>query len=319
MHKKFEIRKDTYSVDVLIMASSRPDLLKRTVDAFQKNVVCNNTKLRWLIHEDFVYPQESKKVVEMVSQWVNPKFDVIEYSLPKIGVGMAMDKMFTEHVKSDFLFYMQDDWEFERPIDLDRIVWTMKYHDKINCVTFNKRVNNANLASRGFARVLRDYFDAEDSDPEPDFDFDGLKLFIYPGWQFLPGVWRMSKIQEKWQPKKVRPEGHWQKRFGDNDKRTTDVQHLIDNVGAYFYGPFNDYRYVRHLGFTWRMADWQLKENNFKPNGCRDWDFKNWTRDRAPWLGKLTPVPLNRSVPLTKEGKEMLKEQPEYIQEMFEQ
>jgi hypothetical protein len=253
-----------------------------------------------MIHEDFVYPELSKQSVKFAQDCLAPEFDVVEKSLPKIGVGLAMDKMF-KLVEADYVFYMQDDWEFERPVELDRIIWTMENHKKINCITFNKYKNMNPL--EGFE--------------DKEYDFDGLKLCIYPGWQFLPGVWRMSVIRDKWSPRKIRPEGHWQNKFGDNDKRM-NRKHLEENVGAYMYGGMGEPRYVRHIGGTWRMAEWQIKTNNFKPTGCRHWDFMNMQRDRAPWLGKFPARPLNRGVPLTKKGRELLKEQPEYIQEMYE-
>jgi hypothetical protein len=258
-----------------------------------------------MIHEDFVYPELSKQTVKFAKDCLAPEFEVVESSLPKIGVGHAMDKMF-KLVESDYVFYMQDDWEFERPVELDRLIWTMENHKRINCVTFNKCKNMKPLEG----------FDIKDEDKE--YDYDGLKLCIYPGWFFLPGLWRMSKIREKWSPRKVRPEGHWQNQFGDHWKRVKDIKHLEENVGAYMYGGMGEYRYVRHIGSTWRMADWQLKTNNFKPTGCRHWDFMNLKRDRAPWLGDMPERPINRGVPLTKEGKELLKDQPEYIQEMYQ-
>ena len=92
-------------IDVLVMASSRPDLLKITCEKFKEYITFRDG-FRWMIHEDFVYPEESKKSVEYALN----NFDIVESSLPKIGVGYAMDKMF-KSVESDYLFYLQDDWE----------------------------------------------------------------------------------------------------------------------------------------------------------------------------------------------------------------
>jgi hypothetical protein len=287
-------------LDVLVMASSRPDLLKITMEKFKDYVECwGNTELRYLIHEDFVYPEMSKQTVK----WAENFFDVVESSLPKIGVGYAMDKMF-KLIESDYVFHMQDDWEFERPIELDRIIWTMEKHKKINCVTFNKY---RNMKPQHAGDVFED----------KEYDFDGQKLCIYPGWQFLPGVWRMETVRRKWKPRKIRPEGNWQNQFGDNNKRVGDLKHLEDNVGAYMYGGMGEYRYVRHIGTTWRMAEWQTKNNNYKPTGCRHWEFMSLKRDRAPWLGDMPARPLNRGVPLTREGRELLKDQPDYIKDMY--
>jgi hypothetical protein len=250
-----------------------------------------------MIHEDFVYPEQSRKSLEY-AKW----FDVIEKSHPRIGLGLAMDKMF-KLVETDYLFYLQDDWEFERPIELNRLIWTMEKYTKINCITFNKQVNSPNLQHEDFRGA--------------EYDFDGLQLSIYPGWQFLPGIWRMSKVREKWQYKVKHPEGHWQKQFGDNKKRVNDINYLENEIGAYFLGRLNEYRYVRHIGNTWRMAEWQLQNNNYKPSGKRHWDFANLERDRAPWLDKLPARPFNTSIVLDKEGRDLLATMPKYIQEIY--
>ena len=283
-------------IDVLVMASSRPDLLKITMDSFRKYIQYPN--IRYMIHEDFVYPEISEKSVAYAE---SAGFDIIEKSLPKIGVGYAMDKMF-KLVESDYVFHMQDDWELQRPVDLYRIIWTMNQHPEINCITFNKYRN------------MKGYEGFENR----EFTFvGGIKGCIYNGWQFLPGVWRMSKVREKWSPRKVRPEGNFQNSFGTHNERQVH-DFLRKNVGSYMYGGMGEYRYVRHIGGTWRMAEWRTKNNNYKPTGCRHWDFMNLKRDRAPWLGKLPARPLNRSIQLTREGKEHLKDQPDYIKEMYE-
>lgn len=283
-------------LDVLIMGSSRPDLLKITYNFFKKYIIYQDTDVKFWMHEDFTFPADSEKSVA----WAESMNIKVIKSFPKIGLGYAMDRMF-KLIDSDYLFYLQDDWEFERPVELDRLLWTMDKNEKINCITFNKYKNGED--NTGFEHT--------------NYEYDGLQLSIYPGWQFLPGIWRMSKVREKWSPRKVRPEGNFQNSFGDNDKRMNDRKYLEDNVGAYFYGYIDEPRYVRHLGGTWRMAEWQMKDNNYKPTGTRHWEFMKWQRDRAPWLGKLTAKPLNRAVHLTLEGHKYLKEQPKYIQEMY--
>ena len=64
------------------------------MQAFKDHV--KGAEFRFLIHEDFVYPEESKKSVN----YAFDNFEVVETSLPKIGVGYAMDKMFKQ-IESD--------------------------------------------------------------------------------------------------------------------------------------------------------------------------------------------------------------------------
>ena len=90
---------------------------------------------------------------------------------------------------------------------------------------------------------------------------------------------------------------------------------MEDTIGAYFYGGFGEYRYVRHIGGTWRMADWQRQNN--KPGGVVHWEFVNVKRDRSPWLGEFVERPLNKDIKLTDEGKKIYEQQPEHIKEIF--
>ena len=284
-------------LDLLIMGSSRPHLLKYTYESFERYIgnLCQDTELRKLIHEDFIYRAKSNQSVKFAE---NNGFDVIAKHEPYWGLGFAMDYMFKIHIEADYIFYLQDDFEFERPVELDRILWVMERNKKINCITFNK------------------YRNMKPNPPfvDKEYDYDGLKLCIYPGWQFIPGVWRMSKVREKWRPRKERPEGYWQNSFGNHEKRQI-YDHLEIDVGAYMYGGLGEYRYVRHIGGTWRMADWQRENNN--PGGVRHWDFQSLERDRSPWLGRLSERPLNPDIPLNDLGKELIENQPEYIKEMY--
>ena len=283
------------NLDFMIMASSRPKLLKIMFESFKKNLICDNTKLRFIMHEDFVFPEQSEQSVKFAR--LN-NIDVTK-SFSKIGVGREMDKMFKK-IETDYLFACQDDWELERPIELDRLLWVMERNHQINCVTFNKYRNMKPTHHDGFE--------------DKTYYYDGLPLTIYPGWQFLPGVWRMSKVREKWRVRENRPEGYYQNAFGTHEQRS-DRKYCEKNIGAYMYGPLGDYRYVRHIGGTWRMAQWQLE--NGKPSGLKHTDFMAVERDRAPWLSKLKGRPMNPDIKLTDKGKKILETKPDHIKEIY--
>jgi len=220
--------------------------------------------------------------------------DIIERHKPNIGLGPAMDFMFNKHIKSQYLLYLQDDFEFERPIELDRVLWTMDNHSKINLINFShyKNVRLTDFTSR-------------------EIPFFGLKMCSYNGWTFTPGIWRMSKVREKWKAVKVRPEGYFTNQFGTHEQRL-DPDYCYEHLGAYHYGGMGEPRYVRHLGTTWRMAEWRREEG-----GKLHWEFQNLERDRAPWLGKLPKRPINPDIKLTDEGRKYLEEQPEYIKDRY--
>ena len=274
------------------MGSSRPQLLAFTWESFEKFVMYRK-KLKVLFHEDCLFPGMSNDSIE----YANSKGFQVTESKPNIGLGLAMDLMFKK-TKAEYVLYLQDDWEFELPVDLDRILHIMDNHQEINCVTFNKYRNMKKL----------------DGFEDKEYIFDNQRFCIYGGWQFLPGVWRMSKVREKWRVREIRPEGYFQNSFGTHNQRLNH-EFLEKNVGAYMLGGMGQYRYVRHIGNTWRMADWRMKHG--KPGGTLHWEFMNIKRDRAPWLGEMPERPMNHDIKLNSEGQKFLEGQEKYIKERY--
>lgn len=281
------------------MGSSRPQLLKYCVESLQDKILkFSSSSHRILLHEDFVLEKESRESIKYAK---DKDVRVISHN-PKIGVGPAMNSMFKNHIKSEYLLYLQDDWEFERIIEIDRLLWTMNQHQQINCITFSKyrNVKPGTLEELGVN----------------EYNYKGLLLTLYDGWWFNPGIWRMSKVRKHWRFRDIRPEGYWQQSFFENRDGNIKLKDwCYNNVGSYFLGGKGDFRYVRHLGSSWRMADWRLEKG--KPSGTLHWDFQSLTRDRAPWLEELPPRPLNQEIKLDSEGLGFYEKQPEYIKKMY--
>lgn len=254
----------------------------------------SNEHIGRIFNEDVIHKGFSDKSVLYMK---NQGFDIYQND-PPIGLGESMKRRILES-KSDYIFYLQDDWEFERPIDVDRIIWTMN-RNNINCVTFNKYRN----------MKPTDFVDKE-------VDFDGMKMCLYNGWQFLPGIWRTRLVKYKFEQhgtRKERPEGYWQNLFGTHQERLNH-EHLESAVRAYMYGGLGEYRYVRHIGGSWRTAEWRRKDDY--GSGEIHWDFMNLKRDRAPWLSPMEKRPLNESVKLSKQGMEYYEKADDHIKEIF--
>lgn len=194
---------------------------------------------------------------------------------------MAMDRMFKKHVKSEYVFYLQEDWEFERTgIDIDRIIYIMNKHKHINSVLFNKYRTTPSIDGVNQNHVV----------------YENVDFCTFYGWAFLPGIWRVSKFMEKWKPSITRPEGNMTQQFGTHEQRT-NPDWAIKNMGVYWYGKHDEPRWVKHLGNTWRMAEWRLE--NGKPGGMVEWDIADMMF-RAKWLGPLGKRPINPHI----KGKE---------------
>lgn len=281
---------------VLIFGSSRPKLLPYFWKSL--NEMCHyDGKMRYIFHEDFIYPKESEKVIEFLKKERKKGYDIIiEKHNPSVGLGYSMDYIFNKYKDDKFIFYLQEDWEFERPVDIGQILWVMKQNKHINCIFFNKYKTTPSIN-----RIK-----------QPVKNYSGLDMCLYHSWTFLPGIWRMDKVREKWAVRKERPEGFFTQQFGSHDQRKND-KYVEKNIGCYIYGKHHEYRYIRHLGNSWRMASWRLE--NGKPGGMIEWDIQDLPF-RAPWLGHLPKRPINTSVGI-KEKKfvKLLREEPPEIQE----
>lgn len=259
--KDYITQPDDETIDVVVTSSSRSLLLPYCIESFKKRLITDR-KLRWILHEDFVFEKESKTLLEQNSH----HFDHVFSHNPAIGLGCSLDFLLPK-VKSKYMFYIQDDFFLERPVELDRILWTMDRHPKINLILLNKYRNIRNLGGFG----------------SKEFDFDGLKLFLYNGWSFNPGVWRISKVREKWvksQDVNTRVENLFNKQFRlEKDRFNVDI--CYEKLGAFFYGAYNEPRYIRHIGGTWRMGAWRME--NGKPGGDPKYDNLG-DQHRASWV-----------------------------------
>lgn len=248
-------------IDILITGSSRPHLFPYFWKSFE-NMMHYRGEKRIIVHEDFVFPEESEKVVEWVSQNI-PEAEIIRHR-PPIGLGPALDDLIKNKLKSKYCFYLQEDWEFERPVDVDEILWVMDRHEKINLVFFNKIRNDVSM----------------NKSTQPEYNYDELKMCLYHQWTFLPGIWRMSHVRKHWRCRFNRPEGYFTNSFGNHEQRMSN-EFCEKNIGAYMYGRTGDYRYARHLGNDWRMAEWRLEKG--KPGGCHD-ESRMDLPYMAPWI-----------------------------------
>jgi len=244
-----------------------------------------------IVHEDFVFPNESEKVMTYLRDLEEKgEMDYIFYHKPTSGLCFTLDFLIRDIIKTDYILYLQEDWEFERPIDIDQIVYVMDQNPNINLIFFNKSVNYATLNKAD----------------QPQYTYNGVDMCLYHSWTFLPGVWRMSKVVEKWRARVERPEGYFTNAFGTHEERMS-VEFCEKNIGAYMLGPRGDYRYARHIGNDWRMAHWRLE--NGQPGGCHDASRMDLPHI-APWI-TFENRPIRKTYTDAEVEKQMSEEPPE--------
>lgn len=253
------------SLDVFVVGSSRPQLWPLFWESYKRMCIIR-TSHEVTVHEDFVFPEQSEKVMKYLDglKAFGEIHNIYHHTQP-IGLGPVMNEHIMTRSKSKYMFYIQEDWQFEMPIDIDRILWVMDQNPKINCIFFNKQINN---------KVIN-------KQEQPEYEYSGMKMCLYHAWPFLPGIWRMDFVKKKWCTRNERPEGYFTNTaFGSHDVRSS-VEYCEKNMGVYMYGKQGEYCYVRHIGNDWRMASWQLQ--NGQPGGVHDPEQMD-KRFQAPWV-----------------------------------
>lgn len=256
------------NLEVFITSSSRPQLWPFFWESVRKMCIMREWP-RVRVHEDFVLPDKSREVEKYVKN--QPDIHDFYKSESRVGLGRVLTRFLKGPAfKSKYVLYLQEDWEFERPIDIDKIIWIMDQNPKMNLVFFNKIRNNAVINKQR----------------QTQHTFSGYPFCLYHSWTFLPGIWRVNFVRQKmfeiggsFSP--MKPEGHFTtSAFGSHDARENE-KYCIDKIGAWIYGKTGEHRYVRHLGNDWRMAEWQM--TNGKPGGnhnSKTMDLKYM----APWV-----------------------------------
>jgi hypothetical protein len=231
-------------IDVLITSSSRPELFPYFWESFKKMCIIRQP-INVIVHEDAVFPQKTARVIEWLTKLLKRgEIHRLDMTAPAKGLGHALDWYIraTDHLKSDYCFYLQEDWIFERPIDIDQVTYVMDKNPHINLIFFNKIRNNAMINKQ----------------KQVEREFTGMKMCVYHGWTFLPGIWRTDFVRKKWQKATYKPEGAFTSQFGTHEERAS-VPYCEKKIGAYIYGKTGEHRYVRHIGNNWRMASWRLE------------------------------------------------------------
>jgi len=240
-------------LEILITGSSRPQLWPYFWESFKKMCIIRQPH-KITVHEDYVFGDRSEQVMKYLRHLKEKgEIDVINADNPARGLGWTLDHYIKNRLESEYVFYLQEDWEFERPIDIDQITYVMDQHpQKINLIFFNK-IKNSGVINKCEQR---------------EYTYSGMKVCLYHGWAFLPGIWRRPFVRKNWVKSLHKPEGAFQQALGSHETRV-DVKYCENRIGAYIYGRQGEHRYVRHLGNDWRMAEWRLegRRNNIRPGG----------------------------------------------------
>lgn len=227
-------------VDILIISSSRPDVLYYCLKSFDEKLI--NCRKRYFINEDVVNTHKSSE---------------IEQVLDRLGLCASIHRNdqpcgpfkailnFSLHCTSPYIFIIEDDWELEDDIMVDRLFLLMNKYKNINEIILRYKDKEAN----GGLIIS-------------DFDYN---LVLYTTPLASPGLWRAERLRKSLKDKQVHDLifntpfqqlriptvfPNYYKNINKIPKGPDQINWLTNHIGAYaIKTPHNQ---VRHLGGTWK-------------------------------------------------------------------
>lgn len=233
-------------IDILITSSSRPELLERTIVSFLKKI--NSQSLTFFyINEDYVNQFNSVDCLAVIGDCLGSYKVRLSCNNPPRGLSGAF-KWFADLCSSEFIFYLQDDWEAIREIPILESIELMDKYSFINQIRYNKRKTMAYKGEKG-----------EWVFEKKELEFDNYYLVTSDSWYFNPALWRASfilpflKIDYPLKPSQRPFVWKLNQALGLAYKVKKERKKFVgldfsNKVGTYIYGKIGEAPYFRHLG-----------------------------------------------------------------------
>lgn len=168
------------TVTVCITSCGRPDLLATTLASFRTY----NKGGRYLISEDST---NEPLIAEMARTY--PDIPVLS-GPDRLGLMGSIDRLYGA-VETPYIFHLEDDWEFDGPIDWDAAIALLEANDKV-----------ANVSMRAFDEIKPKFQARSDKLKHAGADFQLMRTNSHPeffGWSSNPGLIRKS-LYEAYKP-----------------------------------------------------------------------------------------------------------------------
>lgn len=128
------------SVTCVLTSCGRFDLLRATLDSF----LAHHRPARFLVAEDSADEAFARQVRDRY-----PQVEVL-VNQPRLGQHRSIDRAYAQ-VSTPFIFHMEDDFRFDRPVDVAEAVALVESDHAISSVCF-RRFDTLKLRHRLFAR-----------------------------------------------------------------------------------------------------------------------------------------------------------------------
>jgi hypothetical protein len=159
------------SVTICVTSCGRLDLLQKTLASFTQF----NAGGKFILSEDSADPEIIKQVRNLFPQIV------VLHDEARTGLMKSIDRIYSK-VETDFIFHLEDDWEFDGPVD-----WLSAI------ALLNARPEVANINVRKFDEIKPKWRSKSDPLPFEGVDYQLMRLSSHPeffAWSPNPGLIR---------------------------------------------------------------------------------------------------------------------------------
>jgi hypothetical protein len=221
-------------MEIFITGSSRPSVYPIFWESF-KEMVKMDCASKVTAYEDVILPKESAKV----KKYIKPKVDVYIEINPFKRLGYVYNEIL-KNVSTKYFLYLQEDWKFLKPIDVDKLIEIMDDNPFIEQIWFPKFMQKNHWKSlTGEILTFKDIKLTE-------WKGDGKKNSS-SSWAFLPHIVRTNFIRGIYEKanchNQSRPESLLKKWI--SNQQQLSGKELYDKISWIFD---NEKEYIQHLG-----------------------------------------------------------------------
>lgn len=246
------------TLDVVITATLRPEILDLTLTSFQKKFLAQIPTTRLIINIDPV--GDASCCANDVLAVCRRHFNRIIYRTPEQASFSAAVKWGWEQVETEFFLHLEDDWLLKKTVDSDKVFAAFEADPDLASMRFNLTCNpentlagdglslNPSVMRRAFVQEALPFFDLS-LDPEKQFrHMQDMKLAALKHWRYhlygRPGEPAyVIDIGKKW-----RRFSRFDKWSGSDTTVTWKEKHAI-SAGAKIWHTFKYRAFLRYWKF----------------------------------------------------------------------
>jgi hypothetical protein len=159
------------SVTICVTSCGRLDLLQKTLASFNQF----NRGGKFILSEDSADPEIIKQVRNLFPDIV------VLHDEARTGLMKSIDRIYSK-VETDFIFHLEDDWEFDGPVDWLSAIALLQARPEV-----------ANINVRKFEEIKPKWRSKSDPLPFEGVDYQLMRLSSHPeffAWSPNPGLIR---------------------------------------------------------------------------------------------------------------------------------